>query len=281
MSDLRLEGKFIPKTIKETSRALPETTLAIDNALSSSINIINTILTPFNLANIYANYALKKTRLKLMEKFKNVSPEKITNPPSYISVPTIQAISYSSDCAEIHSMFANLLASSMNTDTVQKAHPAFIEIIKQMNPLEAKILADKTFRNASEIPICSVRLQTDSFGVLRLPLPKPMSISGEGITILNRLLILKEFESTDLRLISSSIDNLIRLGIFLPVDAFITDINHYQGFLNSIERIKTELNITELENQRDNLLKNYKFSLTPYALLLTDFGRNFISSCIL
>src|SRR5438552_3438368 len=39
-------------------------------------------------------------------------------------------------------MFANLVAADMNLDQKAKVHPAFVELIKEMTPSEAKILAD-------------------------------------------------------------------------------------------------------------------------------------------
>ncbi len=42
--------------------------------------------------------------------------------------------------AQLREMFANLLASAMNSDVSNDVHPSFVEIIKQLSPDEAKIL---------------------------------------------------------------------------------------------------------------------------------------------
>ena len=36
-------------------------------------------------------------------------------------------------------MFVNLISKSMNSDYIQKVHPSFAEIIKQMSPVDARI----------------------------------------------------------------------------------------------------------------------------------------------
>jgi hypothetical protein len=37
-------------------------------------------------------------------------------------------------------MFANLLAADMNADTKKDAHPAFVELVKEMTPADARVL---------------------------------------------------------------------------------------------------------------------------------------------
>jgi hypothetical protein len=44
------------------------------------------------------------------------------------------------DVAELREMFENLLAASMDRDTAAAAHPAFVSMIQQLTPTEARIL---------------------------------------------------------------------------------------------------------------------------------------------
>lgn len=77
----------------------------------------------------------------LEEKLNSISPDIIVQPESYIAVPVLQAISYCVDNEELRNMYANLLASSMILNVKNKVHPSYVEIIKQLSPDEAKILA--------------------------------------------------------------------------------------------------------------------------------------------
>lgn len=69
---------------------------------------------------------------------RNISKEKIISPDVAIAIPAIEAMRYTRD--DVRSKLVNLLAASMNTDTAEFVHPAFVEILKQMTPDEAKIL---------------------------------------------------------------------------------------------------------------------------------------------
>jgi hypothetical protein len=73
-------------------------------------------------------------------RLKDVPQERIVEPNPRISVPATQALIYSMDDEFIREMYANLLAADMNSDTKKLAHPAFVELIKEMTPAEAKIL---------------------------------------------------------------------------------------------------------------------------------------------
>lgn len=89
-------------------------------------------------------YGLEKVgewlRETVAEKLKDVPDEKIVEPDPRIAVPAVQALVYSMNEDHIRQMFANLLASNMNSDTKSSAHPAFVEMIKEMTPLEAKVI---------------------------------------------------------------------------------------------------------------------------------------------
>lgn len=76
----------------------------------------------------------------LEAKLENVPSENIIAPDISIAGPTIESMRFTGDKEELRDMFANLLASAMNSETADDAHPSFVEIIKQLNIDEAKIL---------------------------------------------------------------------------------------------------------------------------------------------
>lgn len=95
----------------------------------------------FNLDNWILNrqHIIEETKKLLKQKLENVDPDKLVTPEVYIAIPAIQAISYSMNCNELRNLYANLLAKAMNADTKDSVHPSFIEIIKQMTPIDAQI----------------------------------------------------------------------------------------------------------------------------------------------
>lgn len=77
---------------------------------------------------------------RLAEKLKKVPAEKIITPNPTVAVPAVESMRYTAHDPTLRELYASLLASAMNADTADKAHPAFVEMIRQMTPDEAKIL---------------------------------------------------------------------------------------------------------------------------------------------
>lgn len=84
-------------------------------------------------------YSVEETKRLLAAKLDKIDPEKIVEPEPYVAVPAIQAISYTMNSNELRNLYANLLAKSMITDTKETVHPSFVEIIKQMSPIDARV----------------------------------------------------------------------------------------------------------------------------------------------
>jgi hypothetical protein len=77
---------------------------------------------------------------KVAEKLRNVPPENIVTPKPNVAGPALESLKYTGHEETLREMYANLLAASMDTRTANGAHPAFVEIIRQLTPDEARIL---------------------------------------------------------------------------------------------------------------------------------------------
>lgn len=84
--------------------------------------------------------SLRLTAEAIKEKLQTVPKEKLVEPEPYVAIPAIQQISFCQNSADLRDMYANLLVASMNADTKWDVHPAFVDIIKQLTPDEAKYL---------------------------------------------------------------------------------------------------------------------------------------------
>ena len=107
-------------------------------ALGTVGKTVNIALSPLNAVvwgyEKIEDFVTKKVSEKL--EAKQVQPEDIITPDPDIAVPTIEALRYS----KLKDQYANLLASSMDKNSASKVHPAFVEILKQITPDEAKML---------------------------------------------------------------------------------------------------------------------------------------------
>jgi hypothetical protein len=76
-------------------------------------------------------------------KLEAVPAERLVSPPATIATPA--ALQYAllgdgPEVAELREMFENLLAASIDRDTAASVHPAFVSMISQLTPDEARIL---------------------------------------------------------------------------------------------------------------------------------------------
>ena len=116
---------------------------------------IKVALSPLERWILQGEYNIAEIQRLLEEKLKNTSPDLIEVPAAHIAIPAMQYISYCMDNEELRNMYANLLATSMNKDVKDDAHPAYVEIIKQLCPDEAKILKYMYAHNT--IPIIEIK----------------------------------------------------------------------------------------------------------------------------
>jgi len=125
----QLYADFAEPTIKESGKIIARIPRAINAALVSVDKWI-----------LEREYSLQKTKKILENKLQDVQPEKIVPPESSVAVPVILAISYCIDNDELRELFATLLANAMNEDYKDKIHPAFVEIIRQLSPLDVLMI---------------------------------------------------------------------------------------------------------------------------------------------
>jgi hypothetical protein len=86
------------------------------------------------------NRAIQWIRTTLPGRLERIPEDQRVPPNPRIAVPAIQALTYSFDDELIRELFANLLEGDLRSDPKRKVHPAFVEAIKQMTPLDANVL---------------------------------------------------------------------------------------------------------------------------------------------
>lgn len=83
--------------------------------------------------------AIESARARLRSR--KVDPSRIVVPPPEVSIPVVQALQIRGGDVGIRDLYLNPLASAMDSETQRLAHPAFSDIIRQLTPLEAKVIA--------------------------------------------------------------------------------------------------------------------------------------------
>ena len=161
--------------------------------------------------------------------------------------------------SEVRELYASLLANSMNKVVKDGVHPAFIEIIKQLSPDEAKILRYMSI--FSSVPTISLRAENKA---------------QSGITVINCFSNIGELMKCEKPYdIGKYFDNLERLGVIRRSGAFesFTDKSIY-------EPLKSHEFIKEKEHSIQNSLDRNIPNILEGFVEITSFGRAFCDTCV-
>lgn len=218
---------------------------------------INAALSPLRQWIAQREYNVAETEKLLAKKLENIDPEKIVSPEPYVAVPAIQAISYSMDSDELRNLYANLLAKSMCTDTKNSVHPSFVEIIKQMSPLDAAVF--KIILDAPLLPLIDMKVKSQK------------SEGGGSKTIFRNVSWISNYPYNQLTV---SFDNLKRLNLIDISDSYYTHSENYQLVTN------TAFYTSNKQMIMNNLISGKSYAEDKKIMCITDLGNLFGKVCI-
>lgn len=132
--------------IIEVTKDSPEARQAASNLGKTAVTLtsaLNNCLLP--IAAI--NYGIDKARRyfeenfskDLAEKTADIPDENLIEPKASLASSIINRLAFSHDEIDLKEMYLNLLASSMDSEKMKNAHPAFVEIINQLSADEARV----------------------------------------------------------------------------------------------------------------------------------------------
>lgn len=199
---------------------------------------------------------------KVADRLKNVPQENITSPKPNIAGPALEALRYTGHESSLSDLYANLLATAMDKSTAQIAHPAFVEIIKQLTPDEAKIIG--LFVTSMPFPIITVRWEY---------VDNEDGKAG-GQDILNNYSHLGVIAGCELpHLTPTYIDNICRLGLAeVPTFLEYTASGVYDSLEND-QQVKSIQSRYENDPMR-------KVEIERKGLKITQLGRQFAQVCV-
>lgn len=268
-------GKTIEKVPAIYNDGLSSTVKEGGKTLSLIPRTVNAILSGLEKWVMYKEFSIKETQLLLEEKLKNISPEKIVEPEPYVAVPALQAISYCMDCKELRNLYANLLAKSMNEETKFDSHPAYVEMIKQLSPLDAQIINElKLFDGPNKlIPIGMLRFcKEDKNSKFNIP------FAAKGLDVCKHIVDIKITDASH-DAISISIENLERLGLIsIDYNKSLVGRDYYTNIENNdlIEEVKDYFKkiYNELPGYED-----FGVSFIKGTIQVTTLGFSFSKTC--
>ncbi len=187
----------------------------------------------------------------------NIPIDQIQEPKLSILGPALEASKYYIDDEELRSLFAKLIAASMDNSKNEVLQPAFVEIIKQMSPIDAKNLINLYDIKDKQNPIVSIILESKD--------------SKNYKEVFDHFYIENIGNISHVR-VASSLLNLKRLGLIeINYGVFLSDENKYLPYENHpiINQFKNEYN--------DDL---HSIELKKGLIKITNFGMDFCKICI-
>lgn len=181
-------------------------------------------------------------------------------PEPEIAVPAIEALRYTAQNETLREMYLNLLGNSMDNRKNNIVHPSFVELIKHMNTLDAKLF-DKISINGNYQKIINPTIKIKN-SVQYFPLATPEWYTGwtiEGYT---------EFD------VSASFIRLSKFGI---VELMFDRTNGQDGY----DQIKASSFLVNTLNLHSSIHPNKELEIggTNSIFYVNEYGRQFKSAC--
>ncbi|MFP3768583.1 DUF4393 domain-containing protein [Enterococcus faecium] len=201
------------------------------------------------------NVNIEAYKNQLLKEASSINPENLKEPELKILGPALEASKYYIDDKSLREMFAKLIASSMDRSKNTVVHSSFVELIKQMTPLDAQNLS--IIYKYKEVPIMDLTTRANT----------------EANTLINnyRHVFLSNPYCKDLSLNSSSLDNLARLGLIENTYTEWFTESLYEKFY--IHPLFSEFDFKNSFERRDQSIALGKSKITAY-------GRNFCATCL-
>lgn len=228
----------------------------VGQALETAFGLCNTILSPITWANERTRIALKGNLEKYRAEIEHLPEEKVALVPPEIGVPILEKLGYVTN-EELSDLYVNLLAKASCVDTVQFAHPSFVNIVNNLSPDEAVLLKEMHLRGT--MPFIAVGYIPPSGGGRRI-----VADLFTGVEAQNNL----KFPGN----ITAYFSNFDGLGLIdIRRDNFLTDTSLYVELETLYKSAFTPVN--------DDYEKSW-LSFDRGFLDITPFGEMFMTACL-
>lgn len=210
-------------------------------------------------------YNNEKYIKSLTEKIEQIPVENIQEPKMSILGPALEASKFYIEEEDIREIFASLLAASFDSSKNPLLHHSFVEIIKQLSPLDAKNL--KFIAQAKRCPVAKYLLEFETGGESLL---KPLIFIPHDSRIESSLdNLMFDFDRN-----ASSITNLERLGL-IKVD-FITRLSSEERYI----LLEDNPLVTAYKTSYINVENNEKLHVEKGVIDITPLGVDFYNVCL-
>ncbi len=262
---------------------------AMDNALDQPSKTIGSIINDW----LYLHFGdfmhdVKKKRILhdfQIEEFKShleagaqsIPEDKRRLPDQQLVLTALDEVKYIPPTSQVRQLFANLIISSMHSDFSVYEHVAFIEVAKQLSPVDAQLLI--AIKEAQHVPICKVLKASNNewdkifaeFGVSHEGSTgiSLTDVPVDGIDLSVHHILLEGIHLPHYK-IAQSLDNLSRLGLICLDYTRTYDSSMYDSFGND----------SDITHFLDENTAEQPVHLIGGRCELTMFGKTFTKVCL-
>lgn len=224
----------------------------------------NVVVYPLKKLNIeYEQKAIAFER-QMQEKYNNIPEENKIEPQLSIVGPAMESLKYNIMDEDLSEMFSNLLVSDLDSRTQNLCTPAFIRIMEQLSPMDAKVYKEImcSFRGY-DIGVASIMFQkkgTDKQYIVDIP----------------KIFLTAKIEFINNYDLALALENLQRLGLIeISFLEWLKDETIYETIKEKVEVKKYE-KLLQNEGINDYEVKIYQKG----ALKTSSFSNNFAKVCL-
>lgn len=230
--------------VKQVGASLLTITKAINVALSPLAGIV-----------WLAENAIAGVKDQIADRLKDVPEERIQTPEWHVAGPAVEGLKFTAHQEELRQLYVNLLATAIDCQTAPAAHPSFVEIIRQMAPDEARVVAE--LAKTPELPIVNLR----SVG------------AGTGFYVLRHITLVPGANLQFPDQLPRYLEHLQRLGLI--------EINSESRLADEPDPYKAILSQPEFASALDSVrAKNRMPAIEKGHAGVTLFGSAFIAACV-
>lgn len=198
---------------------------------------------------------------KVAQKVRGIPADRLIEPPAHVAGPILEAVRFVPVDSPLHELYANLLARSMDASTARSAHPAFVSVVSQMTPDEARILHH--IRDGRSLPTLTIDDLDDTASAEK-------GEFWDGV-LRNFTLIGADAGCAAPELATAYVDNLVRLGVLeFQSEYQLADEAAYGRLESAAEVVAACAEIQKVEGHLARKVRSF-FSVT-------DFGKLFIEA---
>jgi hypothetical protein len=230
----------------------------VGKALETVLGLGNTVLWPITWANERSRIYLEKNLESYRKRLEAIPTDRIAEVPPEVGVPIAEKLAYVRD-QRLSDLYVSLLAKASCVDTIEQAHPSFVNVINNLSPDEAKLL-EYFVRHVDLIFVTAKWFDTkmNTYG-----------FAGQFLLHPDRLVGLT-FPSN----VPAYLSNLSGLGLIsIHDDRTVADDAPYADY-KAVENYWRSILPTKNEEFPERVLQ-----IERGVICRTEFGRQFIRAC--